>query len=248
MNKTCTLLGLITVALICAPTLAHEGPDLSCELHLEGHGEVLENLVEEAVEFESSLLDLETLCYGQRCLRDVQVLRLEFDSYIEDLLGQACGAVELIRRFGEFSSRETSLRASAVSVLKPDLTTASSPLRTILNFSENPAELPPNTPVELNNPRSSVRSVTFTDGVLPGFLKLAPPMQTKFLRSIFKGIVGPVDEAGIKQLSHIAKHLVEVKIYGEARLLGCLKDEKLIILRLLMHKKGSFTRYAALCD
>lgn len=243
MNKTTTLLGFITVALICPPALAHAGPDFGCELHLK-HVQVVERLVEEAVEFESSLVELETLCHGQRCLREAQILRFDFNNYIEDLLGHSFGPAELSSRFAELSKREASLRAGG----EPDLETASVLPPTILSFSENPEDLPPNTPIALGNPDNSIRNVIFTNGVLPEFLKLEPYMQAKFLRSIFKGVVGPVDEAGVKYLKHVAKHLVEVKIYAEARLLGCLKNDRLIIFRLLNHKKHSFARYASICD
>jgi hypothetical protein len=226
---------------------AHTSLRSACESLLEAV-QAHDTLVEEAVDFEVQLEDLEA-SIGGKGLREAQTLRADFNMYVEDLLERKRSLPELLGLFAQISVREHALRTS---LNPPEDYRVEPGTPTILEFAEKPEALIADVPLATGNEKSFIRFVTFSGDLLSEFQELALPQQTKFLRAIFTGIVGPVGESGVKYLHFISKHLVEVKTFGGgSRLLGCLKSGRLTVLKLLpqhVHRRTSLMRYRLLCD
>ncbi|MGZ3723169.1 MAG: hypothetical protein ACXVA9_09575 [Bdellovibrionales bacterium] len=222
---------------------AHMASDAQLCEQLLLRGKIYEGLVDEAADFEAELVQLESSSRG-RALHDAQVLRGDFDVYIEELLEQRRSPREMITAFADLIVRERDLRAKLI----PTLVQAPSPEITILDLSENPSALVADKPVATGNASSFIRNVTFSANVIADFWELAVAQQAKFLHAIFIGVVAPVGKTGVVRLS---KNAVEVKTFvSGARLFGCLSDGKLTILKLdAEHVKpgASLGKYAALC-
>lgn len=93
-------------------------------------------------------------------------------------------------------------------------------------------------------------SVTFSTDVLKYFDK-DPTRASHFLRALQKGYIAPYGGSGIRRLTEHG-NLVEVKIKGDVRLLGCRgKNGHIEILKAYVkhnHGEADMKRFAHLCD
>src|SRR5437868_19197 len=105
MFKTTAKICLGVTLFIAVEASAHMSLDAQvCEQGLV-KANIFEGLVDEAADLEAELIHLERSSRG-RALHDAQVLRADFELYIEELLEQRRPAREMISAFSNFIVRE----------------------------------------------------------------------------------------------------------------------------------------------
>ena len=216
----------------------------ACEVKFTPNLNAYEELVGETAQLEVLILTLESTSRG-RALRTAQDLHGDLDIYIELLLAAQPDVAR--------ASSDLAALAERYQILfnQNNPTSTQAEAKTVLQLMSAPEEVLAATVISTGNAGSHVLTVEFDPDVLLDFRELPLRMQSKFLRAIFTGVVGPVGESGIKYLSEVHRQLVEVKTYaGGARLLGCLKAGKVKVLKYLpdhFHSDAGMLRYRGLC-
>lgn len=233
---------LISLLLVSVTAAAKTDPE-ECTSNLE-KVVLTEQLLTQAAGLETRVAVLESEAEGRK-IREIQTLKAELQVYIDALLETTKDLPELEQELATLEARYQ-IFSNGEKISAPDTLSIS-------ELIEHPERLEADVFVKAR-PETHINEILFSASAYADFRMRPPIIQGRFLRAINAGIVGPSKQAGVVRWPVVHKNFVEVKLLGGEggadRLLGCLKNGRLNLLRLItkQNDNNNLFRFKKLCD